>query len=102
MDDGRYLSYDALLLATGAAAVPLGVPGTDLDGVVMLDSLKDMRHILRVARRAREAVVVGGGITAIEIVEGLRAQRVQVHYLMRGERFWRSVLDATGQGSLKN
>jgi NAD(P)H-nitrite reductase large subunit len=91
--DGQRFSYDALLLATGAVAVPLGVPGHDLDGVVMLDSMEDMRQIQRVARRAREAVVVGGGITAIEIVEGLRTQRVHVHYLMRGERFWRSVLD---------
>jgi NAD(P)H-nitrite reductase large subunit len=95
LDGGHSLNYDAVLLATGAAAVPLGVPGGDLDGVLTLDSMEDTRHILRVARRAREAVVVGGGITAIELVEGLRTQRVRVHYLMRGERFWRSVLDET-------
>ncbi|MEJ5225642.1 MAG: FAD-dependent oxidoreductase, partial [Anaerolineales bacterium] len=41
------------------------------------------------------AVVVGGGITALEIVEGLAAQRVQVHYLLRGERYWGNVLDET-------
>jgi NAD(P)H-nitrite reductase large subunit len=93
MDDGQHLSYDALLLATGSAAVPLRVPGSDLDGVLTLDSLEDTRHILRVARRAREAVVVGGGITALEIVEGLRTRRVRVHYLMRGDRYWSSVLE---------
>ena len=93
MDGDQSFSYDALLLATGSAAVPLKVPGNDLDGIVMLDSLEDMRRIVRVARRAREAVVIGGGITALEIVEGLRAQRVRVHYMMRGDRFWRSVLD---------
>jgi nitrite reductase (NADH) large subunit len=93
MANGQRLSYDALLLATGSTAVPLNVPGSDLDGVVTLDSLADMRRIVRFARRAREAVVVGGGITALEIVEGLRAQRVRVHYFMRGDRYWRSVLD---------
>jgi NAD(P)H-nitrite reductase large subunit len=95
MADGRTLSYDALLLATGSAAVPLNLPGGDLDGVMMLDSLEDMRRMVRVARRARQAVVVGGGITALEIVEGMRAQRAHVHYLMRSDRYWRNVLDAT-------
>lgn len=93
MAGGQRLSYDALLLATGSTSVPLNVPGSDLDGVVTLDSLADMRRIVHLARRAREAVVVGGGITALEIVEGLRAQRVRVHYFMRGDRYWRSVLD---------
>ena len=91
--DEQRFAYDTLLLATGSASIPLSVPGSDLDGVVMLDSLDDTRYIARAARRAREAVVVGGGVTAIELVEGLRAHNVHVHYFMRGERFWRSVLD---------
>jgi NAD(P)H-nitrite reductase large subunit len=91
--DGRRLAYDTLLLATGARAVEPDLPGIDQEGVVVLDSMEDARYIRRLARRAREAVVIGGGITALEIVEGLRAQKVRVHYLMRGDRFWRSVLD---------
>jgi NAD(P)H-nitrite reductase large subunit len=91
--DGRRLTYDTLLLATGAQAVEPDLPGIDQEGVVVLDSMEDARYIRRLARRAREAVVVGGGITALEIVEGLRALKVRVHYLMRGDRFWRSVLD---------
>jgi len=93
LENGRQIRYDALLLATGAQAVRPALPGIELEGTVVLDSMGDTRQILRLARGAREAVVIGGGITALEIVEGLRAQKVQVHYLMRGERFWRSVLD---------
>ena len=93
LENGRHIQYDALLLATGAKAVTPDLPGIELEGTIVLDSMEDTRHILRLARRAREAVVIGGGITALEIVEGLRAQKVQVHYLMRGDRFWRSVLD---------
>jgi NAD(P)H-nitrite reductase large subunit len=93
LENGCQIRYDALLLATGAKAVTPPLPGIELDGTVVLDSMEDTQHILKLARRAREAVVIGGGITALEIVEGLRAQRVQVHYLMRGDRFWRSVLD---------
>ena len=92
LEDGRRLSYDALLLATGAAAVPPPFPGANLPGVVTLDNLDDARRILRLARKAKTAVVVGGGITALEIVEGLRAQGVRVHYFLRRDRFWSSVL----------
>ncbi len=95
LGNGTHLSYDCLLLATGAHAARLNLPGVDLQGVVKLDNLDDARQILKLARHARAAVVVGGGITALEIVEGLRARQVEVHYLLRGDRYWSNVLDET-------
>ncbi|RRR66092.1 MAG: FAD-dependent oxidoreductase [Candidatus Viridilinea halotolerans] len=92
--DGRTLTYDKLLLATGATAAPPDFPGGDLDGVVTLDSLEDARQIVRRARRGTPAVVVGGGITALELAEGLHARGCHVHYLLRGDRYWANVLDA--------
>jgi NADPH-dependent 2,4-dienoyl-CoA reductase/sulfur reductase-like enzyme len=92
--DGAALTYDRLLLATGAVAVRSPVPGAELPGVVKLDGLDDARQLVALARRARAAVVIGGGITALEIAEGLHAHCRQVHYLLRGDRYWGSVLDA--------
>ena len=92
LGDGTALSYDCLLLATGSRAIPIGVPGADLDGVTKLDDLADARDLVRRSRRARAAVIVGGGITGLEIVEGLCARRVHVHYLMRKDRYWSNVL----------
>lgn len=93
--DGRRQGYDRLLIATGARAVKPDLPGASLQGVVALDSLAETRIILRLARRGQQAVVVGGGITALELVEGLRARGVAVDYLLRGERYWLNVLDET-------
>ncbi|MFN3491431.1 MAG: NAD(P)/FAD-dependent oxidoreductase, partial [Anaerolineales bacterium] len=93
LDDKTLLSYDKLLIATGASALPLTVPGANLEGVVKLDHLEDARRILKFAKRGKTAVVVGGGITALELVEGLRARGVKVHYLLRGNRYWSNVLD---------
>ncbi|HSB89110.1 MAG TPA: FAD-dependent oxidoreductase [Anaerolineales bacterium] len=91
---GQTIDYDRLLLAPGARALRPNVPGMDLDGVVTLDNLDDARRILKLARRAKTAVVVGGGITALELAEGLAAQGVATHYLLRKDRYWSNVLDA--------
>ncbi len=90
---GQRLRYDRLLLATGALAVTPPFPGGDLAGVVKLDGLDDTRHILKLARRGRPAVVIGGGITALELAEGLNARGMKVHYFLRGARYWADVLD---------
>jgi len=95
LHDGSDLAFDRLLVATGSLASPLRATGCDAEGVVKLDSLNDARKIIRLAGRARRAVVVGGGITALEIVEGLTARGVKTHYFLRGDRYWSNVLDET-------
>ncbi|MCK6539997.1 MAG: FAD-dependent oxidoreductase [Anaerolineales bacterium] len=93
LDGGASLSYDRLLIAVGAQATPLESPGADLEGVLKLDHLEDAKRILKHARRGRTAVVVGGGITALELVEGFVSRGMKVHYLLRGDRYWSNVLD---------
>ncbi len=93
LGDGSPLTYDKLLLATGALSVPMTVPGANLQGVVKLDHLEDALAILKLAKRGRTAVVTGGGITALELAEGLLARGMKVHYLLRASRYWRGVLD---------
>jgi len=91
--DGKEFDYDMLLLATGSVAVPLTVPGADLKGVVKLDNLEDARNMIKMVRSARDAVVVGGGIIALEMVEGFMARGLKTHYLLRSNRYWPNVLD---------
>jgi NADPH-dependent 2,4-dienoyl-CoA reductase/sulfur reductase-like enzyme len=95
LHNGNFLLYNRLLIATGARATLAKVPGIELEGVIKLDSLEDVRRILKHARRRRTAVIVGGGITALELVEGFRARGLTVHYFLRGDRYWSNVLDAT-------
>ncbi len=93
LDDKTDLPYDKLLIAVGAQALPMEVPGANLDGVLKLDHMDDAKQILKHARRGKTAVVLGGGITALELVEGLLAHGMKVHYLLRGDRYWSNVLD---------
>jgi NAD(P)H-nitrite reductase large subunit len=102
LKNGKFLAYDRLLIATGSAAVRSKAPGEDLRGVVKLDSMEDALHILKMARRKPPAVVVGGGITALEIVEGLVARGVKTHYFLRRDRYWHNILDETESRIVEN
>jgi NAD(P)H-nitrite reductase large subunit len=94
VDGGKNtLRYDKLLIATGSFALKPEVPGIELEGVVKLDHLDDAIRIVALAKKAKKAIIVGGGITALELAEGLVASRVKVHYLLRGDRYWGNVLD---------
>lgn len=91
LEQGDHLNYDLLLLTTGARAIVPNLPGIDLQGVVTFDSIDDTKQILKLSRKAKHAVVIGGGITALELVEGLVKRNVEVHYFLRGDRFWSKV-----------
>ena len=91
--DGRSLPYDKLLIATGARAVSPPYPGIDLKGVVYLDTLEGTQDLLKQTRRARRAVVIGGGITALELSEGLSHQGVDTHYFVRRDLLWNRVFN---------
>ncbi len=90
---GKHLTYSKLLIAVGSRALRLDVPGAKSEGVVKLDDMADAKNILKWARAGKTAVVVGGGITALELTEGLLARGMNVHYLLRGDRYWSNVLD---------
>jgi NADPH-dependent 2,4-dienoyl-CoA reductase/sulfur reductase-like enzyme/rhodanese-related sulfurtransferase len=64
-------SYDALVLAPGAAPVVPPLPGLDLPGVFTLRTIPDSKKIREwiAERKARTAVVVGAGFIGLEMVE---------------------------------
>src|SRR6266498_1808890 len=70
--DAGLFHYDKLLIATGATARRLEVPGAELEGVYALRTLRDSEAIRRAARSAEQAVVVGGGFIGMEVAASLR------------------------------
>ena len=65
--------YDALVLAPGAAPVRPPLPGIDLPGIFSLRTIPDSRQIREqiAGRKAKWAVVVGGGFVGLETTENL-------------------------------
>ncbi|KFF98895.1 pyridine nucleotide-disulfide oxidoreductase [Streptomyces scabiei] len=86
LDDGRTLPYTALVLATGAAARTLAVPGHNLAGVHRLRTLEDAEQLRAELSEARSAVVVGAGFIGLEFAAAARRQGVTVTVLEAAER----------------
>lgn len=72
LDDDRRLPFDRLLIATGARARALPVPGADLPGVVMLRTLADADALREAAAHAERIVVIGAGWIGSEVAASLR------------------------------
>jgi 3-phenylpropionate/trans-cinnamate dioxygenase ferredoxin reductase subunit len=69
---GERISYERLLLATGAAPRRLPLPGADLDGIHYLRSRSDADALAAAAARATHVVVVGTGWIGSEAAASLR------------------------------
>jgi NAD(P)H-nitrite reductase large subunit len=88
---GATLRYDKLLLATGSRGrrAPWERP---LDGVVRFVSLQDLDACERLTPGTRRAVVAGGGLIGVELVECLVHHRVPVTFLVREASYWPAAL----------
>lgn len=80
-NEGELLSYDKLVLTTGARIRRLPVPGEDFAGVFYLRDTKDVRAIKAEVKVGRKAVIIGGGYIGLETAASLKKQGVDVTVL---------------------
>jgi NADPH-dependent 2,4-dienoyl-CoA reductase/sulfur reductase-like enzyme len=86
LDDGETLSFDRLLLATGAQPNRLPVPGGDQPHIHTLRTLADSRAIIEQASVGRKAVVVGASFMGLEVAAALRERGLAVHIVAPAQR----------------
>jgi len=94
LENGGALSYDTLTLALGSEPNKWGWPGQDLDGVRGLYSKQDLEYMEQYTAGIASAVVVGGGLIGIEMVEMLMSRGIHTTFLVREDSFWNGVLPA--------
>jgi NADPH-dependent 2,4-dienoyl-CoA reductase/sulfur reductase-like enzyme len=74
------ISYDKLVIATGAHPILPELPGFDFPGVMALKNLEDGRKIKRYIqeKNVNKVVILGMGYIALEMCEALRALNIDV------------------------
>ncbi|SNT11136.1 NAD(P)/FAD-dependent oxidoreductase [Rhodococcoides kyotonense] len=85
-DAGERFDYDTLILATGAAARGLPVPGHDLDGVLSLRTLAEAETLRHSVRAGARIAIIGGGYIGLEVAASARAHNCDVVIVEREDR----------------
>lgn len=86
LSDGGALAYDALILALGARARRLPLPGIDLDGVLELRSAADADRLKAALHPGASLAVIGGGYIGLEAAASARALGAEVIIIERESR----------------
>jgi 3-phenylpropionate/trans-cinnamate dioxygenase ferredoxin reductase subunit len=106
LDDGNEISFDHLLLATGALPRHLTIPGYELPSLHYLrtfDDLERLQHAIDQAKAEGRAhtrtgggastgrgrvAVIGSGLLGVELAASLAQMGLEVDLLVKGEHLW--------------
>jgi NAD(P)H-nitrite reductase large subunit len=99
--NGRPLSYDRLLIATGSRPSRERIAGIDLPGVRTCWTLDDARAILATARPGTRIVQMGAGFVGCIIMEGLLSRGVDLTILVRSGYMVRRMMNPTASGLIQ-
>jgi len=100
-EKGERYQYDKLLLATGGTSFVPPIRGTELDGVFTLRTLGDAEKIKEFAQRARQSVLIGGGLLGLEAGNGLRKAGLKVIVVEFFPRLLPRQMDVSGAAILQ-
>ena len=100
LDDGKVLSYDELVLATGAAPFVPPVPGHDLPGCFVYRTIEDLDAIREAAQGARTGAVIGGGLLGLEAANALVQLGLETTVVEMAPRPMPVQVDETGGATL--
>lgn len=87
LEDGRDIEYERLLIATGATARRLDVPGAD-DHAFYLRTVHDAEQIRDRAATAKTAVTIGAGFISMEVASVLARRGLNVTMVYPDSRVW--------------
>jgi NAD(P)H-nitrite reductase large subunit len=91
---GKEYRFDALLVATGGSPNPAEAPGAaGAHNIFNFQYMDDTKAISQQLQTAKSAVSVGGSFIAYELAEAFTMRGVESHWLIRGPRFLRRMLD---------
>ncbi len=93
LDDGRELSFNWLLLATGGRPRKLPIPGSELQGIYYLRTIEDSDTLQVLMRGNRKAVIIGGGFIGCELAAAFISKGLDTTIVEIGSYLLNTALD---------
>ncbi len=91
-DDCETISYDKLILATGAFPARLPIVGNNLPHVHVLRSIEDADHMVQALQNnPKNIIVIGGGFIGLEVAASLKKMGRSVEVLTNARLMERAV-----------
>ena len=97
LDNAEEVSFDQLLLATGAHARHLHIPGSDLPNLYYLRTIEDaerLHHAIEQAERSKRSrgdvtvAIIGGGVLGVELAASFKQVGLKVELIAGAEHPW--------------
>jgi NAD(P)H-nitrite reductase large subunit len=102
LKDGTTLSYDRLLVASGAHATRPPVVGIDLPAVQTCWTLADARAIAKLAKPGSRVLQVGAGFIGCIILEALATRGVHLTVVEMGDRMVPRMMTPVAGGMIRS
>ena len=102
LDNGKTLSFDKLLIATGSHPVRPPIPGMDSPGVHPCWTLEDARAIMALAQPGARVLQMGAGFIGCIIMEALAARGVELSVVEMGDRMVPRMMGPTAGGMIRD
>ena len=96
LEDGRTITWDKLLLATGGLPIVSKIEGIELKGVFTFTTIDDAKAIDQFLSQYHgniRSVVIGGGLIGVSVTEALVKRGVDVTIVEMKERILNTILD---------
>lgn len=103
LDDGEYVSYDNLLIATGSSPFIPPIKGlNDLKNKFTFATLDDAKQLENVLKENLKVLIVGAGLIGLKCAEGISKKNVKITCVDLSTRVLSSILDTESSEIIKN
>ncbi|MFH1798479.1 MAG: FAD-dependent oxidoreductase [Candidatus Omnitrophota bacterium] len=104
LSDGKRISFDKLLIATGGTPIIPEIKGGKAAGVftfiTLSDALKIEKHIEH--SKVKNAIIIGGGLIGLKAAEALMELKIKTSIVELADRVLSNALDKTASGIIEN
>ena len=93
LENGTKVSYDKLLLATGATPKSVDIPGVEKIGVFTIRKINDAHAIMELLGKVKKIAVLGGGLIGLRDAYALRQREKEVVVVVKSPQVLSQMVD---------